>query len=74
VNYCTNIPWSQLETERRYGDLQVVHMEEWRVHLKELRRLSTMELETGQVFKISISCGFYLFRILELFTTSISCS
>jgi hypothetical protein len=28
VNYCTNIPWSQLETERRYGDLQVVHMEE----------------------------------------------
>jgi hypothetical protein len=28
VNYRTNIPWSQLENERHYGHLEVVHMEE----------------------------------------------
>jgi hypothetical protein len=28
MNYCTNIPWSQLESERRYGFLEEVHMEE----------------------------------------------
>ncbi|KAM0849476.1 hypothetical protein ACQ4PT_053715 [Festuca glaucescens] len=28
MNYCTNIPWSQLESERPYGFLEEVHMEE----------------------------------------------
>jgi hypothetical protein len=28
VNYCTNTPWSQLENERRYENLQEAHMEE----------------------------------------------
>jgi hypothetical protein len=28
MNYCTNIPWSQLESERRYGFLEEEHIEE----------------------------------------------